>query len=95
MVLGFFVGILVCNGGVCSADNKDQQASTLHTYAALRALLGLVCFIVLLFFFCYVISSVMTINSIIISVIISISIVQIIAMNTTIRSTIGSIFGFS
>ena len=54
MVLGFIVGILVCNGGVCSADNKDQQASTLHTYAALRALLGLVCFIVLLFFLlCY------------------------------------------
>ena len=53
MVLGFIVGILVCNG-VCSADNKDQQASTLHTYAALRALLGLVCFIVLLFFLlCY------------------------------------------
>ena len=50
MVLGFIVGILVCNGGVCSADNKDHQASTLHTYAALRALLGLVCFIVLLFF---------------------------------------------
>ena len=72
MVLGFIVGILVCNGGVCSADNKDQQASTLQSYAALRALLGLVCFIVLLFF-CYVISSVMTINSIIISVIISIS----------------------
>ena len=46
MVLGFIVGILVCNGGVCSADNKDQQAS--------RALLGLVCFIVLLFFLlCY------------------------------------------
>ena len=39
MVLGFIVGILVCNGGVCSADNKDQMASTLHTYAALRALL--------------------------------------------------------
>ena len=58
MVLGFIVGILVCNGGVCSADNKDQQASTLHTYAALRALLGLVCF----FSFCYVISSVMTIH---------------------------------
>ena len=38
----------------------------------------------------------MTISSIIISVIISISIVKIIAMNTTtIRSTIGSIFGFS
>ena len=37
----------------------------------------------------------MTINSIIIRVIISISIVKIIAMNTTIRSTIGSIFGFS
>ena len=53
MVLGFIVGILVCNGGVCSAD-KDQQASTLHTYTALRALLGLVCFIVLLFFLlCY------------------------------------------
>ena len=51
MVLGFIVGILVCNGGVCSADNKDQQASTLHTYAALRALLGLVCFysIIILF----------------------------------------------
>ena len=32
MVLGLIVGILVCNGGVCSADNKDQQASTLHTY---------------------------------------------------------------
>ena len=75
-------------------DNKDQQASTLHTYAALRALLGLVCFLYY-YSFCYVIRSVMTINSIIISVIISISIVKIIAMNTTIRSTIGSIFGFS
>ena len=51
MVLGFIVGILVCNGGVCSADNKDQQASTLHTYAALRALLGLCLFysIIILF----------------------------------------------
>ena len=37
----------------------------------------------------------MTINSIIISVIISIGTVKIIAMNITIRSIIGSIFGFS
>ena len=37
----------------------------------------------------------MTINSIISSVIISISIVKMIAMNTTIRSIIGSMFGFS